>query len=156
MGAGAAAVIGGGFNGIGQAKQSQDQMAALEENKNLYYSQADYVDKVGQRKASLLQRSQAQELGKQKAQFAKSGVSFDGSVIDFLADTTSQQKNELNAVNEDTQRQSQSLRMKAARAQSQQDDIANWAVFNSVGSFFGGSSKYIGASETGSKDAGST
>ncbi len=53
--------------------------------------EAQNIERVGERKIDLLKRGQLNFLDQQKSRFAKSGLGFDGSVLDALQDTQAEQ-----------------------------------------------------------------
>lgn len=137
MGAGAG-VIGGSANAIGQIKADGDEAAAHRKNAMEYENNAAYIERVGKRKLSLLEREQGQFVDRQKSAFAKSGISFDGSVIDFIADTKVEQLRERKAVEMETFMEARFMRSKAAQSTSRAETLQQGKLFKGVTSFLGG------------------
>lgn len=90
----AAAAVGAVLMIAGNVKSNLDQAKAERQNAEAYRTQAEYAKAVHARKMYLLTRQQNDFTGKQKSLFAKSGISFSGSVLDVLVDTKVEQRYE--------------------------------------------------------------
>lgn len=97
----AVAAIGAMLVAGGQIKQNMDAARAEDENAQNYFLQADRTAQVYARKYRLLSRSQDQFAARQKSAFAKAGISLEGSALDVLTDTRTQQVFEREALRQE-------------------------------------------------------
>jgi hypothetical protein len=118
MGAAALIGVGAGLQIFGNIKSNFDQAKAEKRNAQAYEEQAAYAREVNKRKMELLERQQRDFVGKQKALFAGSGVSFSGSVLDVFDDTTQQQELERVAAQMEGE---QNVMLYTSRAQASRD-----------------------------------
>lgn len=109
----AAAFIGAAMMIGGNIKSNLDESKAEMQNAQAYESQAAYAKAVHARKLKLLDRQQKDFAGKQKAMFAKSGISFSGSVLDVLVDTQVAQKDEMIAAQNEAAQEISSYQFRA-------------------------------------------
>lgn len=144
MGAGAGGVIQGAFGTVGSMRSQKAQMQAHAQNAQAYQEQADYIQEVGKRKLRLLGRTQEQEYQKQVSQFAKAGVGFNGSVLEFLSDTKVEQRAERFAVDREIKQEVNFARRRATQEEARADNVAEWSNFNTAGSFLGSTAGSFG------------
>lgn len=135
------AITGSFFDGFSTMKNIDNSKAYLHDVEDSYNMDAAYQEQVGKRKMHLLQRDQTQYYDRMVSQLAQSGISFDGSAVDVLADTGVEQAQERHAVQVDTDMRVEQSRRKAASARTQRYDIEDNAPVDIVSSFFGGGAR---------------
>lgn len=126
------------FEGMSTIKNIDAQKNYLSDQEYAYNQDADYQQRVGDRKLSLLDRQHAQSYDKIRSQMAQSGISFSGSSVDVLADTGVEQVKESAAVKLDTDIRVNDSWRKASQARSQRNDLEDNAPMEITGAFLGG------------------
>lgn len=90
-----AALVGAGMQVFGNYVQGQEAANAAEKNAEFIRFQKAKTEMAYARKIKLLEQNQAQFTSRQKGMFAKAGIGFNGSALDVIAQSQSEQKLEL-------------------------------------------------------------
>lgn len=117
--------VGFALQAIGSISSNMSQARAEKANARSYEQQAAYAREVNKRKMALLGRQQKDFLGKQRAAFAASGISFSGSVIDVVVDTQIQQELEMEAAQMEAEQTVMQYTSRAESSRSNASTLSN-------------------------------
>lgn len=143
----AAAAIGSGMQAFGMYMQNQDAAAAEDRNAQFLQLQAEKTKIAYARKMKLLKDDQRQFTSSQQGMFAKSGIGFNGTALDVMAQTQSEMAMERFALNQEAEWDVRMIETKAAQsrdaARSYRDPFKNFLQIG--GSLLGSASQFRSA-----------
>ncbi len=137
--------IGTIFKVFGALKRNRDEANAEKRNAAFYEEQAQYTEYAGREKKRLLEYENANVLNKQRSAFAKSGISFTGSALDFQFGTQNMQMKEIEALEKQTSYETRLARTRAQSSLKHAKDLTNplTQILESGGTILGDAATWI-------------
>lgn len=143
----AAAAVGAGMQAFGAYMQNQDAAAAEDRNAQFLQEQAEKTKIAYARKLKLLEADQKQFTSKQQGAFVRSGIGFNGTALDVLAQSQSEMAMERFAARQEAEWDIRMIETKAAQsrnaANSYRDPFKNFLQVG--GSLLGSAAQYRNA-----------
>lgn len=143
----AAAAVGGGMQAFGAFMQNQDAAKAEDANAAFLMEQAEKTKIAYARKLKLLEGDQKRFTSQQQGMFAKSGIGFNGTALQVMAQTETEQAFEKFAARQEAEWDVRMIETKASQARdaarSYRDPMKNFLQVG--GSLLGSSAKYSSA-----------